>query len=169
MSDKLKVYLESSFFSYLTGRQTPDRTIALRQAETLRWWNIEAPQCDLYISAHVIVECANGDRAQAEKRIEMTKGIAELDGESVSVQNLAAQLIEAHALPEKEVTDALHIATAAVNGMDYLLTWNCRHMANPHTLPKTKSIIQSAGYKCPAIITPSGFMELSEKGGCEHG
>ena len=127
---KLCVYLETSFFSYLTGHQTSDRVIAMRQAETRLWWEREAQLCDLFVSGHVLLECADGNREQAAKRI-----------------------------------DALHIATAAVHSMDYLLTWNCRHMANPYTLPLTREIVETAGYRCPAIITPSGFMELTEKGG----
>ena len=162
---KLRVYLETSFFSYLTGHQTSDRIIAMRQAETRLWWEREAQLCDLFVSGHVLLECADGNREQAAKRIDAAKPIPELDGETTEVRELAEKLIAAHALPEKEVTDALHIATAAVHSMDYLLTWNCRHMANPHTLPLTREIVETAGYRCPAIITPSGFMELTEKGG----
>ena len=162
---KLQVYLETSYFSYLTGRQTSDRIVAMRQAETRRWWEREAQLCNLCVSGHVLLECAGGDRDQAAKRVEAAKGIPELDGETKEIRELAEKLIAAHALPEKEVTDALHIATASVHSMDYLLTWNCRHMANPHTLPLTREIVEAAGYRCPAIITPSGFMELTEKEG----
>ena len=68
-------------------------------------------------------------------------------------------LIAAHAVPPDETTDAYHIATAAVHGMDVLLTWNCRHMANPVTLPKTSAIVTKAGFTCPVIITPADFIE----------
>lgn len=161
---KLRVYLETSFFSYLTGRQTADRTIAMRQAETVSWWQKELPECDCFVSGYVTVECSDGNPEQAAKRLSYLANLPELDGDDDRVVALANDLIAAHALPEGEVTDALHIATSAVHGMDYLLTWNCRHMANPHTLPKTRQIVEKAGYRCPAIITPSGFMELSERG-----
>ena len=72
---------------------------------------------------------------------------------------LARRLVAGHALPCGETTDALHIATAAVSRMDVLLTWNCRHMANPHTLPKTVEIIELAGYRCPWIMTPRTFLD----------
>ena len=162
--EKLRVYLETSFFSYLTGRRTADRTIAMRQAETVLWWQKELPDCNCFVSGYVTVECSGGNADQAAKRLSYVSGLPELDGDDDRVVSLAKALIAAHALPEGEVTDALHIATAAVHGMDYLLTWNCRHMANPHTLPKTRQIVEGAGYRCPAIITPSGFMELSERG-----
>ena len=80
---------------------------------------------------------------------------------------LRSLTIEGHALPATEATDASHIATAAVYGMDVLLTWNCRHMANPITLPKTASIISDAGYQCPIIITPKDFLERKEELGYE--
>jgi len=90
-----------------------------------------------------------------------------LDGFIPEVENLSDRLIEGHALPATEATDASHIATAAVYGMDVLLTWNCRHMANPITLPKTASIIRDAGYQCPIIITPKDFLERKEELGYE--
>ena len=84
-----------------------------------------------------------------------------LDGFIPEVENLSDRLIEGHALPATEATDASHIATAAVYGMDVLLTWNCRHMANEFTLPKTYGVLRDAGLKCPVIITPKRYMEDS--------
>ena len=72
-------------------------------------------------------------------------------------------MLSGEAVPEQEVTDAAHIATASVYGMDVLLTWNCRHMANPVTLPRTAMIIGSEGYNCPVIITPAEFLERKEE------
>jgi hypothetical protein len=82
-----------------------------------------------------------------------------MDADSAKVGELAKKLIDGHALPSGETTDALHIASAAISGMDVLLTWNCRHMANPHTLPKTIKIIENAGYRCPWIMTPKTFLD----------
>ena len=75
------------------------------------------------------------------------------------VSRLAKQLLKEHALSPKEVTDAFHIATASVAGMDVLLTWNCRHMANPHSLPLTKKIVRKAGFHCPDVMTPKTFLD----------
>ena len=86
--------------------------------------------------------------------------IAVLPDNTEAVVSLARKLIAGHALPDGEMTDALHIATAAVNGMDVLLTWNCKHMANLVTLPKTASVVAFAGYECPKILTPEKAMEV---------
>jgi len=153
----MRVYLETSFFSYLTGRQTPLAHIALRQAATLAWWEGERTKCELFISEHVTRESMKGDPAQAKLRLESERGIPCLDGGTEEVVALAKKLLSAHAVPEDEVTDAYHIATAAVNGMDVLLTWNCRHMANRFALPKTIAVVTQAGYRCPAIVTPEDY------------
>ena len=159
MSEKIKVYLETTFFSYLTGRQTTDVVIAQRQAVTRKWWADERGKCDLLISAFVLSEAERGDAEQARLRKEAMQGLAYLETESVEIKRLASVLMEGHAIPSSEVTDALHIATAAFHKMDVLLTWNCKHMANPYTLPKTVAILGEAGYKCPLITTPGRFME----------
>ena len=97
------------------------------------------------------------------RRVKSLDAAIALDGKAPEVRELANALLERHAVPEKEGTDASHIATAAVYGMDVLLTWNCRHMANPVTLPKTASIISSEGFQCPVIITPAEFLERKEE------
>lgn len=156
---KLKVYLETSFVSYLTGMATSNVKIATDQAYTRQWWEEEREYCDVFVSGYTISESNDGRLEQVEKRMQMIAGVPRLEFDAKEVISLATKLIEGHALPEGETTDALHIAAASVCGMDYLLTWNCRHMANPHTLPKTISIITKAGYKCPVILTPFTYLE----------
>lgn len=99
-----------------------------------------------------------GDAERAKLRLEAERGIPFLDGSTAEVEALAKKLLAAHAIPEDEVTDAYHIATAAVYKMDVLLTWNCRHMANRFALPKTIAVVTKAGYRCPAIVTPEDYM-----------
>lgn len=82
-----------------------------------------------------------------------------VDGTTPEVDALAGNLLATLAVPRDEVTDAYHIATAAVHGMDFLLTWNCKHMANRFALPKTISVVNAAGYVCPAIVTPEDFLK----------
>ena len=156
---KLKVYCETSFFSYLTGRKTSIALIAMRQALTLEWWEKEAGLCDLFVSEYFLREAMRGEPEQARLRLEAMRGITELDGSLAAIADLAGKLLEEHAIPQTEVTDAYHIATAAVHGMDVLLTWNCRHMANRFALPKTISVVAKAGYACPAIVTPEDYMK----------
>ena len=159
---RLKVYLETSFVSYLTGDATVNAKIAVDQAFTRLWWAQERPKCDIFISAYTAAESAKGREDSVRKRMEALKGVPLVSFPSGTVIALAEKLLEAHALPPGETTDALHIAAAAVGGMDVLLTWNCRHMANPHTLPRTKEIVRSAGFNCPDIMTPRTFIENTE-------
>ena len=159
MSDKLKVYLESSFISYLTGGLTANAKIAADQAFTRQWWLEEKPKCDVCASRFVLAESEDGCAEAIARRMEVLKTIPVLRPDDNKVADLAAKLIAGHAVPEKEATDALHIAAAAVIGADVLLSWNCRHMANPHTLPKTRQIVTSAGYICPQVMTPKTFLD----------
>ena len=156
---KLKVYCETSFWSYLTGRPTPLAHIALKQASSLAWWESESPKCDICISEHVLKEAMDGDIEKSKERLAAFAGCNMLDGSTAEVDALAKALLQAHAVPIDEVTDAYHIATAAVYGMDVLLTWNCRHMANRFALPKTIAVVSGAGYACPAIVTPDDYIK----------
>lgn len=160
---KLRVYCETSFWSFLNGRPTPLSHIALKQAATLRWWQEIAPRCEVYVSEFVRQESARGEDELAARRATSIRDALVLDGEIDEVKRLARRLLFEHAIPEKEGTDASHIATAAVYGMDVLLTWNCRHMANPVTLPKTAMIVGAEGFRCPVIITPAEFLERKEE------
>ena len=165
MSDKLKIYCETSFWSYLTGRQSSDERIACCQAFTLKWWEDIAPHCEIYVSQHVKTEAADGDPACSVRRQQAMVDALNLDGYIDEVQALAKALLSAHAVPKTEPTDALHIATATIYQMDALLTWNCKHMANPVALPKTISTITRSGYQSPVIITPEDFLSRREEFG----
>jgi len=162
---RLKVYCETTFWSYLNGRPTSLAHIALSQAATLQWWQEIAPSCDIYVSQYVNDEVLDGDSARAEMRKRSIAAFPFLDIAHPDIKVISNALIAGHAVPQDETTDAFHIATASVHGMDVLLTWNCRHMANPVTLPTTAMIIRDEGYRCPIIITPSQFMERKEEFG----
>lgn len=159
MADKLKVYVETSFVCYLTGDQTANAKISADQAYTRQWWAEEKDACDVYASKYVIGECSVGRADAIEKRDAILRQIPMVDVDPFKVEELAQKLVDGHALPCGETTDALHIASAAIARMDVLLTWNCRHMANPHTLPKTIEIIEKTGYRCPWIMTPKTFLD----------
>ena len=163
--NKLKVYCETSFWSYLNGGRTPLEHIALKQAATLRWWQEIAPKCAIYISQYVENESRVGHPEFVDRRIESMSSTFRLDARIQEVDELSSLLLSKHAVPETESTDALHIATATVYGMNVLLTWNCRHMANPVTLPLTSEVIVKAGFRCPIIITPDDFLARKEEFG----
>ena len=159
--NKLKVYCETSFVSWLVSRPSTNPDHAVKQAYTRKWWGECAPLCELFASGFVIKESAFGDADQSALRLaELTK-FNILDGEAAEDSTLASRLLATHAVPEKETADAFHIATAAVYGMDILLTWNCKHMANLITLPETASVIAANGYECQKILTPKDALEVA--------
>ena len=149
---KQKVYIETSIPSYLTARSNRDLIVAANQEITKEWWD-NRDQFELYISALVIQEAASGDPTSAQKRLSQLDDIPELDitGE---VENFANILIQKIPLPEKARLDALHIALATLSGIDYLLTWNCTHIANATLRPKVEAICREFGYEPPTICTP---------------
>ena len=153
---KAKVYIETSIPSYLCARRSRDLIIAANQELTMEWWD-ERNRFDLYISELVIQEASSGDPAAAQKRIECLNDISELDV-TVEVEDLSNILIQKAHLPKKAKVDALHIAVAVLNGMDYLLTWNCAHIANAVLRPKMEAICREYGYEPPTICTPQELM-----------
>ena len=115
--NKLKVYCETSFWSFLNGRHTPLQHIAIKQAATLQWWQEFAPTCEIFVSQYVNTESRDGDPVRAELRRKSLECIDAIDGASDEVTELAEALMADHAIPDSEATDAFHIATAAVNGI----------------------------------------------------
>lgn len=156
--EKPRVYLETSFMFYLTGRETSDPKIASDQAYTRRWWEEQGPRCELFCSQFVVDESLRRDMERVRMRQEMIAKAALLPFDA-KVDFIAQKLLDGFAVPKTEMTDAQHIAISAFYGMDYLLSWNCHHLANPVTFPKTKRIIESFGLTCPAIITPRSYLE----------
>ncbi len=149
---KQKVYIETSIPSYLTSWRSRDLIVAANQEITKEWWD-SREQFDLYISALVIQEAGAGNPEAAQKRLEQLDGIPELNI-TEEVENFAEIIIQKVPLPEKARIDALHIAVAALSGMDYLLTWNCTHIANAILRPKLEAICREFGYEPPTICTP---------------
>ena len=152
MAAKSKVYLETTIVSYLTAWPSSDLIRGAHQQLTKEWWK-RRDQFELYVSEAVLKEAADGDPTAAAERLAALQGIAVLDVDPV-VGDLAQQLLTAHALPAKVAVDAVHIATAAVNGMKYLLTWNCRHIANAVTRGSIEESCRRAGWVPPVICTP---------------
>lgn len=158
VEDRPKVYLETSFMFYLTGRETTDQKIASEQAYTRQWWEEQGPRCELFCSQFVVEESLRRDEERVRLRQEKIAQTTLLPFDA-KVDVIAQKLLDGFAVPKSEVTDAQHIAISAFYGMDYLLSWNCHHLANPVTFPKTKRIIESFGLTCPAIITPRSYLE----------
>lgn len=155
---KPKVYIETSVISYLTAWRNTDLIMAANQEITKEWWE-NRDKYDLYLSAFVIQEASAGDSEAAKKRISALEGIPEIDI-TVEVEKFALQLIEKIPLSQKAIIDAMHIAIATVGGMNYLLTWNCKHIANATLRPKIESISRESGYEPPIICTPQELWEV---------
>jgi len=152
------VYIETTIPSYLTAWRSPELVMAANQEATRNWWDTSRPRFDLFISAIVSLEVAGGDPEAATRRVAAIEGLPELDL-SEEVERLAERLLAGAALPGGAKTDALHIAVATVHGIDYLLTWNCKHIANAVMRPTIEAICRAAGYEPPVICTPLELME----------
>ncbi|MDA1370410.1 MAG: type II toxin-antitoxin system VapC family toxin [Proteobacteria bacterium] len=153
-----KVYLETSIISYLAAKPSNDLRAAANQDITTEWWEIRKPGFDLYISAFVEIEVALGDPEAAARRIEIIENISRLEI-TADVETLGKALIVEGSIPRKAEIDAFHIAIAAVNGIEYLLTWNCTHIANAIMRPKIEATCRGCGFEPPVICTPQELME----------
>ncbi len=151
------VYIETSILGYLTARSTKNLIIAANMEITRDWWELRRSAFTLYTSEAVLNEVAQGDSEIAAQRLEILHDFPLL-ALNQDVQSLAAQILARSNLPPKAEVDAIHIATATVHGMDYLLTWNCRHIANAQIQGKLAEISLDFGYVLPILCTPNELM-----------
>ena len=147
------VYVETTVVGNLAGRVHPDPNIAVRQAVTRRWWATAASRYRLLVSQTVLDECAGGDPTAAQERLEEIDSLPLLDI-TQQVHDLADDLTSCNAVPSTEPRDALHIAVAAVHGVQYLVTWNFEHIANASLRERIESVCRDAGFEPPIICTP---------------
>jgi predicted nucleic acid-binding protein len=162
-ADKKTVYVETSIFSYLTARPSSDLLAAAWQKITIDWWDTQRDRFALFASDIVVEEAGRGDDLAAARRLKALAGIPLL-AITDEVLSLSEALIQEGALPSKAVGDSLHIALSAVHGIDYLLTWNYRHIDNAETKPITRRICLENGYAYPEICTPQELMGVNENG-----
>jgi predicted nucleic acid-binding protein len=151
---KPTVYIETSVISYLTARQSRDLRLAADQSATRDWWQKERDHFELFVSTSVLDEIRAGDAAAAEKRMSVVAPITVLP-DSEDADDLSDALLRTLTLPRSAKIDAVHIALAAVHGMDYLLTLNCRHINNAAMKPNMREVCHKAGYVCPEICSPA--------------
>lgn len=154
---KRRVYLETTIVSYLTALPTRDLVRAAHQQITTEWWQ-GRDRFDLFVSEAVLQEAAAGDPDASARRLTALLGIPVLAA-TAEVANLAHRLVTGGAVPAKAAVDAVHIAVAAVNGMDFLLTWNCTHIANAATRVKIEQTCRAAGVVPPVICTPEELLQ----------
>src|SRR5436309_4674424 len=126
---KPRAYLETSFVSYVVGRLSRDVIVLGNQELTRDWWLRRRHEYELFVSEVVIREIVGGDSDVAQQRLGLIEALPSL-AVTQEAERLAPLLLRAAGLAANAQTDTLHVALAAVHGMDYLLTWNCTHIAN---------------------------------------
>ena len=156
-----RVYIETSIVSYLRQRPSAQVVAAARQILTRRWWDDERTNYDLVTSQYVIDEAADGDPQFAQDRLDLLEEIPLLQL-GPEIEAVAAEIIYRAILPAKGQVDALHIATAAHHRRDYLLTWNCTHIANARILPRIQQVLVDLNCWIPIICTPEEMLDDDE-------
>jgi hypothetical protein len=156
-----KIYIETSIVSHVAAWPSRDVVIAGLQQQARDWWANERHKFELLTSQLTLDEAADGDPVAAADRLELLDGIPLVDI-NPDVEALAGRLIQAHAMPQKAAADAVHVAAAALGSVDYLLTLNCRHIANAHELPRIYRILDGEGLGQLLICTPAEFLGYSD-------
>ncbi|HEV7281387.1 MAG TPA: type II toxin-antitoxin system VapC family toxin [Pirellulaceae bacterium] len=153
-----RVYIETSIVSYLRQRPSPQIVAAARQLLTQQWWDEGRGRYELVTSQYVIDEASCGDRTMASERLRTLEGMPLLELDP-AIDQLAATILRSGALQQNAAVDALHIATASFHGVDYLLTWNLKHLANRRILPRVHATLTEAGRAIPIIRTPEEMLD----------
>lgn len=154
---KPKLYLETTIPSYLISWPSRDLIIAGHQQITREWWTKRRRAFDLYISQLVIDEAKTGNDEAAGERLKAIRGLPLLDI-TKEVESLAIRILTSGVIPAKAATDAAHIAIATVHRMEYLMTWNCVHLANATITKSVARICWQEGFECPVICTPEELL-----------
>jgi len=156
---KPRVYIETSVISYLTARPNRDLIVAAHQQITAELWERKA-DFEFFASELVVAEASRGDAQAAALRLQALNDIPMLEVSS-DARDLGKLLVKELAIPLKAIEDAYHVALAAVQGMDYLITWNCTHIANLQMRRKIEKICVDAGYLPAVIGTPEELLSGS--------
>ncbi|MEB3229248.1 MAG: type II toxin-antitoxin system VapC family toxin [Synechocystis sp.] len=157
------IYIETSILGYLTARPTDNLILAANLKITQDWWDEYRASLILYTSELVADEASRGDEVMASQRQNLLQSLIFLDFTDEAV-TLAQEFLQQSNLPPKASNDALHMALATVYGLDYLLTWNCKHMANAQIQRKLSQISLKLNYKLPLVCTPYEFISFKSQG-----
>ena len=154
---KPTVYIESTIISYLTARPSRDLIVAAHQQMTIEWWEDVRPNVEGFISLFVNQEISRGDEEAARKRIQAVKDLPVLEIND-EIQKLAEKYFIELEIPEKARLDAAHLAVAVWHEMDYLLSWNCRHIVSGRVKKSLEEINATLNLKTPVLCTPEELM-----------
>ena len=151
------VYLEATFISYLVARPSRDLLVAAHQQISQEWWANRRGAFECAVSQVVIDEASVGDPTEVKKRLAIISGLPALDI-TADATSLTQAIMAAGILPAHATRDAAHVAVAAVQGVDYLLTWICKHLANAQIARRIALVCERLGYRMPIICTPEELM-----------
>lgn len=151
------VYSETSIVSHASAWLSSDSQIASLQQQARSWWSMERLKFELVTSQLVLDEAAAGDPSAAAGRLKLLEGLPTVPIND-DVRTLARAIMSASIMPPKAAADALHVAAAAVAGVQYLLTLNCRHIANARELPRIYRLLDDHGFGQLLICTPAEFL-----------
>ena len=155
---KESIYIETSVVSYYVSKPSRDIIVLAHQQITSEWWSKAVKRFDVYISEVVVEEAAAGNKESAEQRLNKLKGFPYLEL-TEKVEKIARIYMEKMCIPKKALRDAAHLAVASVHNIDYLVTWNCVHLANGEIIKKLLKINEKLSIKTPVICTPEELME----------
>jgi len=158
---KPRVFIEPSVVSYRAAEPSRDLLVAARQRVTAEWWDTTLPAVVPLISPIVIDEISKGDRRAAGRRLRLVRGMGLLEVTAMS-RDLAGAYLEEIPVPGTAAIDALHMGIASVHRVDYLVTWNCRHIANARVIIAAEKVNERRGLPVPVICTPEVMMELRQ-------
>jgi predicted nucleic acid-binding protein len=156
---KKHVYIETTVVSYLTAKPSRDIMIAGHQEATRELWAKLSSRYETYVSALIFEEVGRGNPDQAQMRLSAIAQFPMLDIDD-EARSLAEKIIAKKGIPTEYPEDALHIAVAAVNGIEVIITWNFAHLNNPFTRKKVRKIVETEGYNCPEICSPEELLEV---------
>jgi hypothetical protein len=147
------VYIKTTIVSYLVANPSRDPILAAHQQLTRQWWQDQRPAYHCLVSGETLTEAARGDAEQAHLRLGALHGLPVLPI-TAEVETLADAVLQSGSLPPAARSDAIHVAAATLAGVDFLLTWNCRHLANPHLQKQLRELMAKRGLTLPEICTP---------------
>jgi predicted nucleic acid-binding protein len=156
---KESIYLETTVVSYYTSKPSRDIIVLAHQEITWEWWPNAIARFDVFISEVVVEEAGLGNSEAAERRLKVLKDFPHLKLND-KVEEMAKVYMEKLEIPEKSFRDAAHLAVASVHNIDYLVTWNCTHLANGEVIKRLMKINESFGIHTPIICTPEELMEV---------
>ncbi|MCY2954071.1 MAG: type II toxin-antitoxin system VapC family toxin [Planctomycetota bacterium] len=152
-----RVYLETSFVSACVSNRTDAASIYRREASR-DWWQAQGPRHELFVSLAVLAELSAPAYPMSREALDWVMNIPSLEIDE-EVRGFAEILVRERVMPSPVAGDAIHVAVACVHDLDYLLSWNVRHLANPNKLTHLRTICVRVGYLPPRILTPDLLWE----------